>query len=302
MSILRLGTCSWKFPSWEGLVYSQAKGIDYLAEYAKSYRTVEIDQWFWSLFDTDKISLPKTETVAEYLGSVDEEFRFTIKAPNAVTLTHFYRRGNQRGSGPNPYFLSVELFADFLAKIEPMRAQTGSVMLQFEYLNRQKMSGVDEFCERLDRFLTDLRERVGPWPVAIELRNPNYLRRPYFDLLARHGVPHVYCHGYYLPPAPTVHADALRAVPDGVPGPSVVRLLGPDRQGIEKETGKRWNAVVAAKDDELPALVDMVERMIAGGNDVYVNVNNHYEGSAPLTIEKLERLVDERRERFSQMR
>ena len=28
-----VGTCSWKYPSWKGLVYSQPKGINYLAEY-----------------------------------------------------------------------------------------------------------------------------------------------------------------------------------------------------------------------------------------------------------------------------
>ncbi|MFW6213793.1 MAG: hypothetical protein ACOC8L_12905, partial [Spirochaetota bacterium] len=69
-----------------------------------------------------------------------------------------------------------------------------------------------------------------------------------------------------------------------------------------KQTGKKWNQVVAAKDEELPELVDMALEMVASGVDVYVNVNNHYEGSAPLTIEKLERFVEERRARFSQMR
>lgn len=34
MSSLRIGTCSWKYPSWEGLVYSVAKDINYLEEYA----------------------------------------------------------------------------------------------------------------------------------------------------------------------------------------------------------------------------------------------------------------------------
>jgi uncharacterized protein YecE (DUF72 family) len=53
MAELRTGTCSWKFPSWHGLVYSAPKGIDYLAEYAHHYNTVEIDQWFWSLFGKD---------------------------------------------------------------------------------------------------------------------------------------------------------------------------------------------------------------------------------------------------------
>ena len=32
---LRIGTCSWKYPSWEGLVYSKATGINYLEEYAR---------------------------------------------------------------------------------------------------------------------------------------------------------------------------------------------------------------------------------------------------------------------------
>ncbi len=47
---LRIGTCSWKFPSWHGLVYPAAKGINYLESYAQRYNTVEIDRWFWSLF------------------------------------------------------------------------------------------------------------------------------------------------------------------------------------------------------------------------------------------------------------
>jgi uncharacterized protein YecE (DUF72 family) len=46
MPKLRIGTCSWKYPSWVGLVYSAERGIDYLAEYARKYDTVEVDQWF----------------------------------------------------------------------------------------------------------------------------------------------------------------------------------------------------------------------------------------------------------------
>jgi uncharacterized protein YecE (DUF72 family) len=300
MSILRYGTCSWKFPSWNGLVYSASDGINYLEEYARRYESVEIDQWFWSLFDTDQVVLPARETVAEYLGSVPSEFRFTIKAPNSITLTHFYKRGSQRGSGANPYFLSTALLDDFLERIEPMREQTGAIMLQFEYLNRQKMCGLEEFLEKTDAFLAGRSAAAKRWPTAIELRNPNYLQPRYFDLLAGHGVPHVYCHGYYLPPAPEVFRRAQVAA--DTPPPQILRLLGPDRQGIEKLTGKKWDRIVLEKDEELPSLADMIVEMISTGTDVYVNVNNHYEGSAPLTVEKLERLVDERRERFSQMR
>jgi uncharacterized protein YecE (DUF72 family) len=294
MSTLLLGTCSWKFPSWQGIVYSKAETA-YLEEYSERYPTVEIDQWFWSLFDVDSISLPQHETVAEYLAAVPQGFRFTIKAPNAVTLTHFYRKGSQKGSGPNPYFLSTELFADFLSRIRPMKDQTAMIMLQFEYLNQQKMSGSDEFLKKLDSFLGS----VGTaWPLAVEIRNPNYLAAPYFETLASHGVTPVFCEGYYLPPVFSLyehHRDRLSAT-------GLLRLLGPDRKGIEKATGKKWDKVVAPKDDALPRIADMVVDMMSRDMDVIVNVNNHYEGSAPLTIEKLERLLDERRERFSQIR
>ncbi len=298
MSTLRIGACSWKYPSWEGLVYSQAHDINYLAEYAKRFRTVEIDQWFWSLFDLDQIGMPRAETVAEYRESVDDAFRFTVKAPNAITLTHFYRKGSQRGNGKNPYFLSVRLLEDFLALIGPLKDLTGSVVLQFEYLNKQKMSGIGEFLDRLGAFLNQLAgSSAAQWPLSIEIRNPQYLTPAYVDLLDEHGLSPVYCHGYYMPPAQEVFPDRRASLT----GPSVVRLLGTDRQGIEKETGKRWNRVVAPRDDELPQIADLAIELLAGG-DVYVNVNNHYEGCAPETIEKLERLIDERRERFSQIR
>ena len=40
MSQLRIGTCSWRFPSWAGTVYSAPEGINHLQEYATKYDTV----------------------------------------------------------------------------------------------------------------------------------------------------------------------------------------------------------------------------------------------------------------------
>ena len=39
---LRIGTCSWKYDSWRGLVYSDQKSLNYLQEYSQQYNTVEI--------------------------------------------------------------------------------------------------------------------------------------------------------------------------------------------------------------------------------------------------------------------
>ena len=70
--LLRLGTCSWKYDSWKGLIYDPAKRYrpnDYLADYAKALDSVEVDQWFWSLFP-GSIRLPEPRTILlHYEGS-----------------------------------------------------------------------------------------------------------------------------------------------------------------------------------------------------------------------------------------
>ena len=103
---LRFGTCSWKYESWRGVVYSHDKNINYLQEYSKHFSTVEVDQWFWSLFD-NTVVLPKIGVVKEYASVVPPDFIFSIKVPNSITLTHHYSKNKKAPLVPNPYFLSV---------------------------------------------------------------------------------------------------------------------------------------------------------------------------------------------------
>ena len=84
---LHIGTCSWKFDAWRGLVYS-GDPAGYLSEYAQHFDCVEIDQWYGSLFGADKVALPQPKAVAGYAQSVPDGFRFGVKLPDALTLTH----------------------------------------------------------------------------------------------------------------------------------------------------------------------------------------------------------------------
>ena len=78
--MLRIGTCSWKYGSWKGLVYPDTEEINYLFEYSKHFNTVEIDQWFWSLFEPKRTLLPSEIDVEFYTRSVPTDFKFTIKS------------------------------------------------------------------------------------------------------------------------------------------------------------------------------------------------------------------------------
>jgi uncharacterized protein YecE (DUF72 family) len=269
---LFVGTCSWKYPSWEGLVYSQAAGINYLAEYAARYTTVEIDQWFWTL--------PEIPTAAEYAASTPEDFRFTIKLPNALSLTHFYRKKGEIQPRPNPEFLSPAVSEDVLTLLAPLHSRIGMLMLQFEYMNAEKILSGAEFLDRLRTFLDSIPRAL---PLGVEIRNPYWLDKRYFTLLAEKRVSHVFLQGYFMPPISRTYKRFGGLLTDS----SVVRLHGPDRDGIEKVTGESWNRIVAPKDNELSAIVDMINDTRGRSMTVYLNINNHYEGSAPLTMDRL---------------
>ncbi len=279
---LRIGTCSWRFPSWQGLVYPAAKGINYLEHYARRYETVEVDRWFWSLFRPGSIGLPELADVEKYRQSVPDDFVFTVKAPNSVTLTHYYNKEKSAPLVVNPHFLSPSLFRTFLAQLNPLGDTLGPVMLQFEYLNRKKMGSQGRFLDLLSAFVEELPRA---YRFGLEVRNPKYLGESLFEFMLRSGVTPVLLEGYWMPAVADVYEDwrSLLCPHREI----VVRLLGRDRKGMEKQTGKQWNRIVAPEDEELAAIVEMVEDLVAAGVDVYLNVNNHYEGSAPLTIERI---------------
>lgn len=279
-SKIYFGTCSWKYDSWEGIVYSKTKGINMLEEYSKQFNSVEIDQWFWSLYAVNKISLPKESDVKLYAESVPADFRFTIKIPNCLTLTHFYRKNKSESLKTNPHFLNPDLFSEFLSTLNPMKDKIGVLMFQFEYLNKEKMSSQIEFMERFESFMQNIKT---DFQFGIEIRNPNYLNKKYFEFLKVNNLSMVFLQGYYMPPV----WEVFKTAKDFLISPVVLRLHGPDRSGIESKTGNVWNQIVEPKDDELQKIAELIHYLSEKQNDVYVNVNNHYEGSAPLTIRRL---------------
>lgn len=283
--MLRIGTCSWKYNSWVDLVYSNSQSKDYLYEYSRKFDTVEIDQWFWSLFPPAKAVLPRKNIVNEYKKSVPDDFLFTIKVPNSITLTHFYKDAKESELKPNPFFLSVELFNEFINSIEPMKKQVACLIFQFEYLNKLKMSSLSAFQLRFKEFYNKLNRKVPP--IGIEIRNPNYLNEKYFSFLSELGIAPVFLEGYYMPPVVEVYNKFKKYINHL----AVIRLHGPDRKGMEKIADDNWSKIYINRDKELISIVEMIKELQSNEVDLFVNVNNHFEGSAPLTIKKINNLL-----------
>ena len=195
-------------------------------------------------------------------------------------MTHLYSRYTGGALIENEHFLSVDLLKRFLELLEPMRSRLGSIMFQFEYLNRRKMGSSSEFLDRIKAFFD---EAPRGYQYALEPRNPLYLNERYFAFIGDMNLSHVFIQGYYMPEISGVYAPYAALIERS----SVIRLHGYDRKAIEKKTGKRYDRIVEPQDEELPGVITMIQDMRKRGITVFLNVNNHYEGSAPLTITKI---------------
>ncbi|PKL82505.1 MAG: DUF72 domain-containing protein [Ignavibacteriae bacterium HGW-Ignavibacteriae-3] len=284
MSQLRIGTCSWKYDSWRGIIYSDDPEINYLKEYSKHFNTVEIDQWFWSLHGVNKVTLPKPDVVKSYRISVPNDFKFTVKLPNSISLTHLYRANKNESLIPNPHFLSYDLLNEFISIIKSMKDNLGPLMFQFEYLNKDKMKSQFEFQGLMREFVKLL---PPGYKFSLEIRNPNYLNEDYFQFIREHKLGHVFLQGYYMPSIFDIYKKYKDFIKDYV----VIRLHGPDRHGIENRSGGEWNKILDPKDEEIGKVIEMIAELLERNVDIYLNVNNHYEGSAPLTIQKIQKLL-----------
>jgi uncharacterized protein YecE (DUF72 family)/GNAT superfamily N-acetyltransferase len=209
----------------------------------------------------------------EYVRSVHSDFRFGVKLPNALTLTH-----DPKAQTPNPYYLSVDLLRTFMEIIRPLNL--GPLMLQFGFLNRQMMPSQKVFQAKLAQFVALL---PSGYTWCIETRNPNFLNDDYFRFLSDHNLGHVWQQGYYMPPIFELYRQYADLLTDNV----VIRLHGQDREGIEERSQKKWSQITEPKDQELDLLAEMLRDLQDRKKQAWAFVNNHYEGCAPLTIERI---------------
>jgi len=283
--LLQLGTTSWKYDTWKGLIYERGKTYrpdDYLADYAKHLDSVEVDQWFYSLFPGG-LRLPDPAAVEFYAKSVPDDFVFTVKAPNSLTLTHYYSKQTRRyadfAGKPNPSFLDRDLLRRFLDALSPLGSKLGPVMFQFEYLNKQKMPSVEAFIERFGEFID--RAPKG-YRYALEVRNKNFYTPAFFDFLKGRGLGFVYVEVFYMPPI----GEVFEKFKPETASFQVIRLHGGDRVDIESQTGEVWDKIVAPKPTGLKAAAAIVRANAKKKILTYLNLSNHYEGSAPLSLRR----------------
>jgi len=285
---LHMGTSSWGFPGWQGIVYARKRSASMLAkeglhEYAQHplLRTVGIDRSYYG-------PVP-AEDLQRYAEQLPDGFPCCAKAPSSVTAPTIQGLGRHT---PNPDYLSVpRLLAEFLEPLERWFApHCGPVILQFSPPVGSKHTDATPFIEALDRFLEPLPRSFR---YAVEIRDKWALTAPYQAVLARHGCAHVY---NYWSAMPTPGAQARTVLPEDQPF-GMVRLLLPPGKWYEdqRQVFAPFDKLVEPDEEMRRDVLDIVRRAVAASRQVFLLVNNKAEGSSPLTIEALaERFVAEK--------
>jgi uncharacterized protein YecE (DUF72 family) len=286
---LRLGTSSWTFEGWKGIVfhrpYTKASfQRDSLAEYALHplFRTVGIDSTYYTP--------PRAELLARYATQLPAGFVAVSKVWERLTLPAFpeHKRYGAEAGRPNPQFLDAGIFADLVLPpyAREFRDHAGPFVFEFPPMRREVRPEPDEFAERLDRFLSQIPK--GP-AYAVEIRNRELLTPEYLEVLRRHEAGHVLNQWSFMP---TVGQQARI---EGILTAQhvVVRLLL--RPGTRYEARIEEMAPFDRIVDPDPKMRQDVARLAlqatAEGRNVYVLVNNKAEGSAPLTVRAIAEAV-----------
>jgi uncharacterized protein YecE (DUF72 family) len=298
-SWVHLGTSSWSFPGWSGLLWKGRPTEDDLARaglraYAQQplLRTVCVDRSYYGPL--------RAEDVASYATQLDEaaaltpdlpRFRLVSKVWDEITTAVFptHPRYGARAGQANPAFLDASRFLGEV--LEPYRGfgrHFGPFVFELTPMPRGAMDD-RALADRVDAFLSALPDT---WPDgtthawAFELRNQELMTDRWHSVLRAHRAAHVFT---YWTAMPSLRAQL--ASHGKIASPFVVaRLMLPPfmRYAEKKAEYAPFDRLVAPQSDMRDDVLNILRAaQEADCTDAFIIANNKAEGSAPLTAREL---------------
>ncbi len=305
---LHMGTSSWTFPGWAGLVWDQPYAEPKLAKeglHAYSQhpllRTVSLDRAFYRPM--------RAEEYAALAAQVGDDFRFVVKVPSMISDALIRAtEGERAGQGlqANPHFLDAALFDQVCLQpvLQGLGAKLGALVLQMSPLPAQMFDAgrIFKHFEALAAILSAqsaMKLVASEAVLAVEVRNPQFLqgacRDEFAALLKASGA--TYCLGLHakLPPI----EEQLPILRQLWPGPLVCRWNLHSKHGqfgyqAAKDSYEPFDKLVDEDLATRAVLSKVIAGTLKGGKSVLVTINNKAEGSAPLSVQKLAQAVAER--------
>ena len=292
---LRLGTSSWSYPGWAGMVWEGDYAETVLSRhglgaYARHplLRAVSLDRAFYR-------PLSRLQYAA-CAAQVPDDFRFVVKAPSMVTDA-LVRDEDGRGMKLNPLFLdplvAVQEFVQ--PALEGLGPKLGALVFQLSPLPPRLLNDLPQVLQRLRALLLALPALQPQAPdgvTAVEVRDGALASLALADLLRDCRA--TYCLGLHAK-MPLLQ-DQLPLLRRLWPGPLVCRWnLNLVHGGYGYEDAQRQYSPYDRIIDPDPVTRQRLAQVIAGtvsrGQNAFVTVSNHAEGCAPLSVELLAQAV-----------
>ena len=275
---LHLGTSSWSFPGWSGLVYDRKASESLLARsglesYAKHplFRSVGVDKTFYR-------PAPRAE-FERLAAQVPASFRFLVKMWRGVVEREPFGPTSAPSAFLDARVAEVECVRP---AVEGLGEKAGPLLFQFPPVRLTGERGQREFLAGLRAFLGALPR--GPL-YAVEVRNRALVGPELGELLADAGaVPCLTVH----PTMPDVETQSRELALDPA-RPLVMRwmLRGNHEYEEAKDLYAPFDRLVEPDDASRDALARLARAALDAGLGTWIIVNNKAEGSSPLSVERL---------------
>jgi uncharacterized protein YecE (DUF72 family) len=256
--IYRIGCQSWQYDDW----ITQAGGETVF--YPRGTRPADMLSLYSQVFETIEVDstaygTPAISTIDGWIAATPGDFTFSLKVPRAIT--HGYAL-NQ---------LSYAPFDEFVEAARYFGPRLGVILIQLPAAFESTKENGQNVREFLARLPNDLR-------FGIEFRDPGWFVEWTFEELNARNVALALVAGKWIPEETMFAAFGQVATPF-----AYLRLMG-------IRDLPRFDRVYRERSDELSRWATMIKRVAA--NEMFVYVDNYFEGHAPATANKLKQLLD----------
>ncbi len=272
-----LGTSSWKYRGWEGMIYRGGYASEAqfqkqsLREYTSLLPCVGVDFTFYTW--------PMPDMMSYLVDATPENFRCFPKVTKRITLEEFPNVGSygKWAGQKNPEFLNVDAFQEnFLKPISILDSRLGAIFFEFTHLEEKHLPQLEKFFSSIPR----------TFQYGVELRSPALVKAKFYSMLQSLEVAPIFNSWTKMPTIGEQFKYYLAGGGEKSRLPLVARgLLRPGRS--YEEAVRLFQPYQQIKDEFPEFRADLVKLMRFARESerkAYILINNRLEGSAPHTI------------------
>ncbi len=259
---IKIGTCAWSFDDWRGVFYPEhLPPGERLAFYARHFRAVEVDSTFYAA--------PPAKVARHWAEATPPDFTFACKLPREITHERRLRD-------------CAEPLAAFLKSLEPLGEKLACVLVQLpaSFRPRRDAAALRAFVRALP----------GHVRFAIEFRHHDWHHPRIVRLLEERRVGWVWTD---VTPLDHQQEGAFEFLPETADF-VYLRLLG----DLEKKYAGDGRPLHTYRELHWPRDVSLenwatrLRQRLGDATSVLAFMNNHFEGFAPRTAQRLAALLD----------